>query len=111
MKAKLLGAVSAAVLLCSVGIANAQGPMQLTDTQLDVVTAGAGNAFASAFATNGNVDVAIQLRSRSDSASATLVATNFVNTENGPPFELPPLSNTGVAGTFNFVVQAGGPFE
>ena len=40
MRAKLLGAVSAAALLGSVTIANAQGPMQLTDTQLDTVTAG-----------------------------------------------------------------------
>ncbi len=48
MRAKLLGAVSAAALLGSVTVANAQGPMQLTDTQLDGVTAGfaAVDAFA-----------------------------------------------------------------
>jgi hypothetical protein len=58
MRAKLLGAVSAAALLGSVSVANAQGPMQLTDTQLDGVTAGSagvnatvvgGVAFISAF--------------------------------------------------------------
>jgi len=101
MKAKLLGAVSAAVLLCSIGIANAQGPMQLTDTQLDVVTAGAPTAFASASAMNGNVDALINLRSTSDTAMATLTAANFVNTE----------LNSGVAGTFNFVVRLSGTTE
>ncbi len=40
MKAKLLGAVSAAALMGWVSGANAQGPMQLTDTQLDGVTSG-----------------------------------------------------------------------
>jgi len=98
MKAKLLGAVSAAVLLGLVGIANAQGPMQLTDTQLDVVTAGTLTAFASASAVNGNVDVAIALRSMSDIATATLAAGNFVNTE---------LGSTG-PGTFNFTVHVFG---
>ena len=101
MRAKRLGAVSAAALLCSVSVANAQGPMQLTDTQLDGVTAGAPTAFASASAMNGNVDVGISLQSMSDFAAADLFATNFVETE----------LDSGAHGVFQFVVQAGGPFE
>jgi hypothetical protein len=99
MNAKLLGAVTAAALLGSAGIASAQGPTQLTDAQLDVVTAGAPTAFASASAMNGNVDVAILLRSTSDTASAALAATNFVETE---------FPSSGSHGVFQFVVQAGG---
>jgi len=60
MKAKLLGAVSAAALMGWVSGANAQGPMQLTDTQLDVVTS--GNAGVSATVENAAlVAVAITL--------------------------------------------------
>ena len=40
MNAKLLGAATAAVLWGSIGVASAQGPIQLTDTQLDAVTSG-----------------------------------------------------------------------
>jgi len=101
MNAKLLGAVTAAALLGLVGVASAQGPLRLTDTQLDVVTAGAPTASASASVMNGNVDVAIALRSTSDTASAALLATNFVNTE----------LDSGAAGIFEFVVQAGGPTD
>jgi hypothetical protein len=46
MKAKLLGAVSATALMGWVSVANAQGPMQLTEAQLDGITAGAPSAFA-----------------------------------------------------------------
>jgi len=46
MNAKLLGAVTAAALLGSIGVASAQGPMQLTDTQLDAVTSGTTAAIA-----------------------------------------------------------------
>jgi len=96
MNAKLLGAVTAAVLLGSVGVASAQGPMQLTDAQLDVVTAGAPTAFASASVMNGNVNVGIVLQAMSDTGLAALTAANFVNTE--------PNS----AGTFRFVVSVTG---
>jgi len=40
MNAKLLGVVTAAALLGSIGVASAQEPMQLTDAQLDTVTSG-----------------------------------------------------------------------
>ena len=101
MRAKLLGAVTAAALLGSVGVASAQGPLQLTDAQLDGVTAGALTAFASASAINGNVDVAILLSSTSDTASATLLATNFVQTE----------LDSGSPGVFNFSVHVFGTSE
>jgi hypothetical protein len=82
MKAKLLGAVSAAVLLCSVSVANAGGPMQLTDTQLDGVTAGVGQAVVTAFVQNGNaVNGSFLLFSDSESAFA-FISSSFVPTEN-----------------------------
>src|SRR6266478_6061975 len=46
MRAKLLGAVTAAALLGSIGVASAQEPIQLTDTQLDAVTSGANPPIA-----------------------------------------------------------------
>jgi hypothetical protein len=71
MKAKLLGAVSAAVLLGSVGIANAQGPMQLTDTQLDNVTAGVAVAEVIAVARGGTTsNGAFTLAANNTSATA-----------------------------------------
>jgi len=41
MHGKVVGLVAAVALLASVGIANAKGPVTLTDGQLDQVTAGA----------------------------------------------------------------------
>jgi hypothetical protein len=41
MHGKVVGLVAAAALLASVGIANAKGPVKLTDGQLDKITAGA----------------------------------------------------------------------
>ena len=43
MSGKLLGLIAAAALLVSIGAANAKDPVQLTDGQLDKVTAGAVN--------------------------------------------------------------------
>ena len=40
MRGKVVGLVAGAALLASVGIANAKGPVQLTDGQLDKITAG-----------------------------------------------------------------------
>ena len=40
MSSKVLGLVAAVALLASVGIANAKGPVTLTDGQLDKITAG-----------------------------------------------------------------------
>jgi hypothetical protein len=40
MSGKVVGLVAAVALLASVGIANAKGPVKLTDVQLDKITAG-----------------------------------------------------------------------
>jgi hypothetical protein len=40
MHGKVVGLVAAGALLASVGIANAKGPVTLTDVQLDKITAG-----------------------------------------------------------------------
>ena len=40
MHGKVVGLVAAVALLASVGIANAKGPVTLTDGQLDKITAG-----------------------------------------------------------------------
>jgi hypothetical protein len=40
MLGKVVGLVAAVALLASVGIANAKGPVTLTDSQLDKITAG-----------------------------------------------------------------------
>ena len=41
MHGKVVGLVAAVALLASIGIANAKGPVTLTDGQLDKITAGA----------------------------------------------------------------------
>ena len=56
MRGKLLGLVAATALLVSVGVANAKEPVQLSDHQLDKVTAGAANVqipVVSSFVANG----------------------------------------------------------
>jgi hypothetical protein len=52
MRDKILGVLAAAVLLASVGVANAKdakGPVELKDVQLDKVTAGASPTNQTAF--------------------------------------------------------------
>jgi hypothetical protein len=49
MRGNVLSLVAAAALLASVGVANAKGPVNLTDDQLDKVTAGATAADQTAF--------------------------------------------------------------
>jgi hypothetical protein len=51
MGGKVVGLVAAAALLASVGIANAKGPVELTDVQLDKITAGASATSVNAAAT------------------------------------------------------------
>jgi hypothetical protein len=51
MGGKVVGLVAAVALLASVGIANAKGPVKLTDGQLDKVTAGASASSINASAT------------------------------------------------------------
>ena len=51
MGGKVVGLVAGAGLLVSVGIANAKGPVKLTDVQLDKVTAGASASSINASST------------------------------------------------------------
>jgi len=51
MHGKVVGLVAAVALLASVGIANAKGPVTLTDGQLDQVTAGASASSINASST------------------------------------------------------------
>jgi hypothetical protein len=51
MPGKVVGLVAAVALLASVGIANAKGPVTLTDGQLDKITAGASASSINASAT------------------------------------------------------------
>jgi hypothetical protein len=51
MGGKVVGLVAAVALLASVSIANAKGPVKLTDGQLDKVTAGASASSINASAT------------------------------------------------------------
>jgi hypothetical protein len=66
MPSKVVGWVAALPLLASVGIANAEGPVNLTDVQLDKITAGA---------TQTSVNVATNV-----AATATLTYVAAVNT-------------------------------
>jgi hypothetical protein len=51
MHGKVVGLVAAVALLASVGIANAKGPVKLTDGQLDKITAGASASSINASST------------------------------------------------------------
>ena len=51
MHGKVVGLVAAVALVASVGIANAKGPVTLTDGQLDKITAGASASSINASAT------------------------------------------------------------
>jgi hypothetical protein len=44
---QVLGLVAVAMLLAAGGVANAEGPLTLTDSQLDTVTAGATDQLSS----------------------------------------------------------------
>jgi len=79
MKAKLLGAVSAAALMGWVSVANAQGPMQLTEAQLDGITAGQSVAGVSATAVGPGAFVSgnFVASALNEDAFAAINATNF----------------------------------
>jgi hypothetical protein len=51
MRSKVVGLLTAAALLASIGTASAKDPVKLTDNQLDKVTAGATAADILAFST------------------------------------------------------------
>jgi hypothetical protein len=84
MHSKVVGLVAAAALLASVGIANAEGPVTLTDGQLDKITAGATQTSASVAA--------------NAAATATLNYVVAVNTAVA--------ANIGVTAAFNNMVAA-----
>jgi hypothetical protein len=74
MKAKLLGAVSAAALMGWVSGANAQGPMQLTDAQLDSVTSGS-LALVLFLVTDATMNASVFLQASPTIAEALVSAT------------------------------------
>jgi len=103
MRAKLLGAVTAAALLGSIGVASAQEPIQLTDAQLDAVTSGTNppTAFLAIAIQNGalvNPHVALSVTAGSGPevvfTGDALVTTGFA--PNGPGASL--AIQTGLAG-------------
>ena len=78
MKAKLLGAVSAAALMGWVSVANAQGPMQLTEAQLDGITAGQVSiAGVSATVVGGHVTGNFFAAAAIDFATANIAVSSF----------------------------------
>jgi hypothetical protein len=75
MRSRVVGLVAAAALVASVGIANAKGPVTLTDKQLDKVTAG-GALDALMAAANVNVAANVALASLVNLNTATAVFAN-----------------------------------
>ena len=80
MKAKLLGAVSAAALMGWVSGANAQGPMQLTEAQLDGITAGQDFAAVAATVVGGHATGSFFVAAHADFAVANIAASTFAGT-------------------------------
>jgi hypothetical protein len=84
MPSGVVGLVAAAALLASVGIANAEGPVNLTDVQLDKITAGA---------TQTSINAAVNV--------ATTATVNYVAAVNTAV-----AANLAVMGGFNNLVAA-----
>ena len=84
MPSGVVGLVTAVALLASVGMANAEGPVKLTDVQLDKVTAGA---------TQTSINAAVNV-----AATATVNYVAAVNTAVA--------ANVAVMGAFNNLVAA-----
>jgi hypothetical protein len=84
MRSRVVGLVAAAVLLASVGIANAadatanaKGPVKLTDNQLDKVTAGATAAdMLTAAEILAFSTATLNMLANANSAAALLAITN-----------------------------------
>ena len=101
MSGKVVGLVAAAVLLASVGIANAEGPVKLTDGQLDKITAGASPTSASVaanVATTGALNFA--------GAVNTAVAANLAATASPSAVGAAVAADLGAAAAFNNLVAA-----
>ena len=101
MSGKVVGLVAAAALLASLGIANAEGPVKLTDGQLDKITAGASPTSASVaanVATTGALNFA--------GAVNTAVAANLAATVSPSAVGTAVAADLGAAAAFNNLVAA-----
>jgi hypothetical protein len=74
MRSKVVGLVAAAALSASVGIANAQRPVKLTDGQLDKVTAGANYTSANMGGNMGAYYMGANVLSANVAANAAAMA-------------------------------------
>jgi type IV secretory pathway TrbL component len=84
MRGKVVGLVAAAALLASVGIANAKGPVKLTDAQLDKVTAAgaytAANLAATVAANVGTTIAAVDTAVAANVAASAAINSLSLNT-------------------------------
>jgi hypothetical protein len=86
MGGKVVGLVAAAALLASVGIANAKGPVKLTDGQLDKITAGATQTSVNAAATQElNTLVAISNQTVTNLTALSNFQLSFFNALSAVP--------------------------
>ena len=80
MHGKVVGLVPAAALLASVGIANAKGPVTLTDGQLDKITAGASQTSTSVSATQQlNTLLALNTQTLNNLLALNTAGASFFN--------------------------------
>jgi hypothetical protein len=80
MHGKVVGLVPAAALLASVGVANAKGPVTLTDGQLDKITAGDTQTSVNVAATQGlNTLVAISTQTVTNLTALSNFQLGFFN--------------------------------
>ena len=101
MRNNVVGLVAAAVLLASVGTANAKSPVKLTDGQLDNITAGASPAsatLAANIATTGALNYA-------GAVNAAVVA-NLAATASPSAVGTAVAADLGAAAAFNYLVAA-----
>ena len=74
MHGKVVGLVAAVALLASVGIANAKGPVTLTDGQLDKISAGDSQTSATLAAATAQLNTLVA------TSTNTVVALNALTT-------------------------------
>jgi len=101
MHGKIVSLAAAVALLASVGIANAKGPVKLTEGQLDKITAGASPTSASVaanVATTGALNFA--------GAVNTAVAANLAATASPSAVDTAVAADLGAAAAFNNLVAA-----
>ena len=101
MRSNVVGWVAAVALFASVGIANAESPIKLTDGQLDNITAGASPTsvnLAAYVATAGALNYA--------GAVNTAVAANLAATASPSAVGTAVAADLGAAAAFNNLVAA-----